>query len=145
MGIIEATDGKRVYLDTNVFIYTVEGFSNLEDELRRLFEAIDVGQLTATTSELTLAETLVKPFAEGNKEYQEAYRKLLRRRRFFQLRPVSRNVLLEAARIRVDTALKLPDAIHLATARSAGCHTLITNDPDFRKAADIPVVMLSDI
>jgi predicted nucleic acid-binding protein len=145
MGIAEAISGKHLYLDTNVFIYAVEGFSGLEDELRRLFSAVDAGRITATTSELTLAETLVKPFAEGNRDYQRAYRTLLRKRSFFQLEPVTRAILLAAARIRATTTLKLPDAIHLATAQSAGCDTLVTNDPDFRNAADMRVVMLSGL
>ena len=38
------------------------------------------------------------------------------------------NIVVYAADIRAKTNLKLPDAIHVATARSLGCKTLLTND-----------------
>lgn len=145
MGIVELTKGKRVYLDANVFIYAIEGFRGLEDELRQFFKAVDDGRVTGVTSELTLAEVLVKPFAEGRQRHQETYQRLLHRRSFLQLHEVSREVLITAARMRAKTVLKLPDAIHLATAQSAACDAFLTNDPDFRNAADMPVIMLSDL
>lgn len=54
--------GSRVYIDTNIWIYSLEGFAPLAPALTALFERIDAGDLAAVTSELTLAEVLVKPF-----------------------------------------------------------------------------------
>jgi len=42
--------------------------------------------------------------------------------------PVSRDVLIAAARLRAETGLKLPDAIHAATAQFTGCDQFLTND-----------------
>lgn len=43
--------------------------------------------------------------------------------------PVSRSILIEAAKIRSAAGnVRLPDAIHLATAVSTGCDTVLTND-----------------
>lgn len=36
MGLLEEIRGRRVYLDTNVFIYAIEGFERFEDELDSL-------------------------------------------------------------------------------------------------------------
>jgi predicted nucleic acid-binding protein len=51
--------GKAVYLDTNVFVYAVEGFARHRTFIEDLFREIEVGHLDAVTSELTLAESLV--------------------------------------------------------------------------------------
>jgi hypothetical protein len=40
--------------------------------------------------------------------------------------------LEEAARLRAPTKLKLPDAIHLATATLNGCDCFLTNDDSFK-------------
>ena len=56
MVILNAIRGERVYLDTNIFIYALEGYPDFVDELTELFESLDAGNLSAVTSELTLAE-----------------------------------------------------------------------------------------
>ena len=47
----------RVYLDTNIFIYALEGYPTFQTALIMLFDALDRQALSAVTSELTLAET----------------------------------------------------------------------------------------
>ena len=51
----------------------------------------------------------------------------------------------DAARIRAETGLATPDALHAATALRAGCAAFITNDNDFRLVDDLPVVVLDDL
>ena len=43
-----------------------------------------------------------------------------------------------------ETGLKTPDALHAATAIRAECTLFITNDNDFRRVRDLPVVVLDD-
>jgi hypothetical protein len=64
--ILNAIRGERVYLDTNIFIYALEGYPDFVEELAELFESLDEGNLSAGTSELTLAEVLVRPFIDGD-------------------------------------------------------------------------------
>ena len=47
-----------IYIDTNVFIYAVEGASDTAAPSRRLMEALSERPGTAMTSEITLAELL---------------------------------------------------------------------------------------
>ncbi len=118
MVIVNAIRGRRVYLDANIFIYAVEGYPDLSEELTELFDSFDGGTLVAITSELTLAEVLVQPLMENNLEVEAAYRKAVQSSAVLEVVPISRDILVEAARLRSQqTKLKLPDAIHGATGR----------------------------
>jgi predicted nucleic acid-binding protein len=144
MGLLKALAGDRIYLDTNAWIYALEGYSDFRPELTLLFEQIQMGTLTGITSELTLAELLVKPFCDLDQAQQDRYKKAISNRKNFYILPVLRDLLIDAAAVRASTQLKLPDAIHAATALRANCTTFLTNDRQLKKLTDIPVVMLSE-
>jgi predicted nucleic acid-binding protein len=61
------------------------------------------------------------------------------------LLPITQSILRESARLRATTKLKTPDAIHAATAMSAGIALFVTNDPNFKNVASLPVVVLKDL
>jgi len=146
VGITDALRGKNVYLDTNVFIYALEGYPAYSPMLNELFDQIDSGQVRAFTSELTVAETLVKPLMDGNQELQETYENALQDSDYLGIIPITRGILVKAAGLRAaNTTLRLPDAIHLATAQDTGCETLITNDQKIRNFPDLHIVLLSEI
>ncbi len=128
MVLLNAICGELVYLDTNIFIYALEGYADFVDELTELFESIDAGNFRAVTSELTLAEVLVRPLMDGNRERQIAYQHALQTNDVLEVIPVRRDVLVESASLRAVANLRLPDAIHAATALLAGCQTFLTND-----------------
>ena len=145
MGLINSLTGTSLYLDTNVFVYACEGFPEFTDILRELFEAIDAGNITAVTSELTLAELLVKPFMDGDTHRQEVYRDTIRNSDLLSVHPVSRDILIEAARLRSASSLRLPDAIHVSTASSVGCNSFLTNDRRINSVMGIKVILLSTL
>ncbi|MGH9753098.1 MAG: type II toxin-antitoxin system VapC family toxin [Blastocatellia bacterium] len=58
---------------------------------------------------------------------------------------MSRAILEEAAQWRATTKLKLPDAIHLATAFRSRCDSFLTNDDVFRSLGLPQIKMLSDV
>lgn len=66
MGLLNALQGHQIYLDTNIWIYALEGYPDFIQPLTELFSHIDQGNLKAVTSELTLAEVLVKPLMDQN-------------------------------------------------------------------------------
>lgn len=145
MVLLNAIQGKIFYLDTNIFIYAIEGYPDFVDELSQLFDNIDSGNFKAFTSELTLAEVLVKPLMDGNLEIQAVYQQALQSSEVLEVVVVSRDVLIEAARLRAVANLRLPDAIHGATAILSGCETFLTNDRRLAALPDIEVVVLSDV
>jgi len=144
MGFVSSLSGSSLYIDTNIFIYAFEGFPEYADKLRELFEAIDSGDVKAVTSELTLAELLVKPFMDANTQRQSFYRDTIQNSDLLSVCPVSRDILIEAARLRSISSLRLPDAIHFATASFAGCRFFLTNDRRITSVMGIQVIILSE-
>lgn len=145
MGIIDHLTGTRVYLDTNIFIYALEGFPEYIDLLTSLFIEIDEGKLKAVTSELTLAEALVKPLIDNNNHLQYIYQETIKSSDNLDVIPIDRQILIEAAQMRAQSAtIHLPDAIHLATAKRDHCATFITNDKRLKIIPDLHVVIISD-
>lgn len=123
---------KRLYFDSNIFIYTIEEYAEFDVVLKRLRNDIRNGLMSAATSELTLSEVLVKPIADGDVTKIEAYKNGLRNSETLTVVPVDRDVLIEAASVRAFSSLKLPDAIHFATALLSNCTHLLTNDDHFK-------------
>jgi predicted nucleic acid-binding protein len=145
VGRVSAELGQRVYLDANIIIYAVEGFALYLDQIRALLTAVNAGEVVAVTSELTLAEVLVKPLKDQQPALQQAYQTFLTPTPELEVVPISLTVLLEAARLRATTKLKLPDAIHLATALHSQCDAFLTNDDLFRSLSLPQIKMLADV
>lgn len=149
MGLDSTIFNGSVYLDTNIFIYLVEGFADYHDCLKQLFQTIDKGELPAYTSELTLAEVLVKPLLESNISLSSLYENLIQTGSFFQVLPINRSILISAARMRAQSSsrIALPDAIHLATAGTAGCRSFLTNDGRLQRQdiIDLDVLLLDNL
>ena len=145
MGILSAIQGTRVYLDTNVFVYALEEHPTYAPALAELFDAIDAGTLHAVKSELALGEGLVKPFMDGDVRLQAAYQDAIRESSSLHVAAVSRQVLVGAARVRAENpSIKLPDAIHDATAQQEACDTFLTNDVRLRQLPGLHVVLCSE-
>jgi len=145
MGNVSAQLGQRVYADANIIIYAVEGFVAYLDQIRALMTAMNTGEVIIITSELTLAEVLVKPLKDQNPAIQQAYKTFLAPTPALEVAPISRDILEEAAQWRATTKLKLPDAIHLATALRRQCDSFLTNDDVFRNLGLPQIKMLSDV
>jgi predicted nucleic acid-binding protein len=58
---------------------------------------------------------------------------------------VTEDLLRQAARLRAQTNLKTPDAIHASTALASGCAQFITNDAAFRRVTGLNVIVLSEL
>lgn len=132
MGGVDALIGKGVYLDANVFVYAVEGFAEHQAFVDELFRSIDDGHVAAVTSELTLAEVLTKPLETGRDDVATVYEELLQSSEHLNVVPIDRAIPLSAARHRASLGIKLPDAIHVATAMAVGCDVVLSNDHKLR-------------
>jgi predicted nucleic acid-binding protein len=144
LGEITWQAGSRVYLDTNLFIYVVEEILPYAEQVRPLLQAADQGEIRLVTSLLALAEALVMPCRKGDDVLIATYRELFTRPPpgLFVAR-LDAAILERAARLRATLdSLRLPDAIHLATAESEQCDLFLTNDKRLKAVAVLSVVIL---
>jgi predicted nucleic acid-binding protein len=115
----------RIYVDSNVFIYAVEGPPEIADPLQDLLDLFRIRAGLASTSELTLAEVLAKVDMVRRRDYLD----LIVESGAFRLHSVSRDILIETASYRRTMGMpKLLDAIHVVTAIRSGCRIMLTAD-----------------
>jgi predicted nucleic acid-binding protein len=146
---VDQLAGRRLYFDANVFIYALDAaLTPWHAPAQALFRLVDSGRATAATSELSLAECLVKPLRDGNNPLADLYRAAINvNNPGLTVEAVSRAVLGETARLRAGhPPLKLPDAIHAATALLSGCDLILTNDARFRATGlAVQVLLVSEM
>lgn len=133
----------RLYFDTSVIIQAVEGPELPEGRFSAVIAAAARTGLRVLTSELSLAEILVKPLQNHDIDLVIVYNSLLAGAEQNQIEtlPVSREILGFAARVRNrKQGIKLPDAIHIATAEHAGCSHIFTGDKRWRGATSTALV-----
>lgn len=147
MGLLNIPTGSRVYFDANIIVYIIEGFQPYREILNRLLVDIDQGHWSACTSELTIAEVLVKPIRDGEESIANAYREFLYHSSALQILTVNRTILEYAAQIRAGnfSRFKLPDAIHVASATLSECHTFLTNDKRIIPWNQLSVIQLDSL
>lgn len=145
MGELTWQAGNRIYLDTNLLIYAVEEIMPYAEQLRPLLQAADRGEISLVTSLLALGETLVMPYRKGDDVLIKIYRELLMcPPPGLFVAPLEAVILERAAQLRATAdGLRLPDAIHLATAESEHCNLFLTNDRRLRGVKVLPVVVLA--
>ena len=133
----------RVYLDANVFIAAYETQGARSDHAWWLLDAIEGGELLGVTSELTLAEILVRPIEEEDSDLIRSYQDVVSPADCLEVPAVTRQILLEAATLRsMRRSLRLPDAIHVASARLKGCSHIISDDRRLPFAPGLELVQL---
>jgi predicted nucleic acid-binding protein len=130
----------RLYIDSNAFISAFEKSDAVSERLRELFLRRPGQVPLLVTSILAVAELLVKPIALKRHDLIRFYEAWTTAGPHLDMIDVTRDILLRAAQIRADSpSLKLPDAIHLATAWIAGCTHLVTND--LKMKPPFPIVL----
>lgn len=132
-----------IALDSNIFIYMLEGNKEFGELARDLFVAIEQTNLDAIASELVFMEVLASPnlttaeagMVKGKIEELGA-----------SFKPVSRQVLAEAAKLRRQFKCGALDSIHIASAIEARCTQFITNDLNLLKKhiPEIQIIPLTD-
>jgi predicted nucleic acid-binding protein len=136
---------KRVLIDTSVWIYHIEQNPTLAPAAGRVIESIQAGKIRGVASELTLLELTVRPLQAGRQDVADDYEILLDYFPNFQLQPISREVLLEAAGLRAHHRLRTPDAIQIATGVRYGATLAVTNDESWRNLPSIETAVLSEL
>ena len=122
----------RVYWDTMIFIYLLEGHPELGPAVRSLYGEMQHRKARLMTSAFAVGEVLA-----GLRKLQ-ALEPLSVAQEFFSsgqidILPFDVAVAETYAAIRAQTSASAPDSIHLATAAHAGTDLFLTNDKKLQK------------
>jgi predicted nucleic acid-binding protein len=134
---------ESVGADANCFVYALE----IPDSPRGRYIAqqlLNGRRIIAST--LALSEFLVSPYRTGTRAEVAVVRANFENLPGLELYPVSAEIADHAARIRAATNLRLPDAIHIATALVTRAGAFLTNDRQLLRAQDeLPILILDDV
>jgi predicted nucleic acid-binding protein len=123
------TEPRRVYLDSNVFIAAMENPGAHSDHAWWIIDAVEQSRIVGVTSEITLAEILVKPIELGDRDLAAAYEQMIMPSANFEVLQVQREILIGAAHMRARrSSIRLPDAIHVSTALASRCSHFVSDD-----------------
>ncbi len=130
----------QIYLDTNAAILLIEGDGLLRELMRDLAsKASSQPSAILWTSALTISELLVKPLRDGDHKLVEVYRAWGSGLPWLQIIPVESHILDTAAQLRARrNSLKLPDAIHVASAFAVATTHFLTEDRGISPSFEIP-------
>lgn len=122
----------RIYWDTMVFAYLLEGNAEFGPQTRAAYEAITGRGDTICTSVFTLGELLVLPKKRGDQRVISAITGFMQSGQV-ELLPFTANTAEQYSEVRAASRLKAADAIHVATAQLAQVGFFLTNDREIQK------------
>ena len=142
----EALAPQRIIaIDTSIVVYLLDNHPRYVDLAAAVMEAIEQGRLQGVTSTITLAEVLTAPAKAGNVPALQDYELYLTHFPNFSILPPDAATARQAALVRAQTGLRLPDAIQIATARQAGAQAVVGNDKSWRnKTGALQLLLLDD-
>lgn len=124
-------------VDAAPWIYLLQDHPEFAPRFEGLFAAAEDGRLELALSTITLAEVLTGPYKAGEVALAKRYEKALNS---YSIMPFSAAVACQAAQLRAQYGLKLPDAAQLATALDMGAAALVTHDRDFTAVRGLPIL-----
>jgi predicted nucleic acid-binding protein len=122
----------RIYWDTMVFAYLLEGNAEFGPQTRAAYEAITGRGDTICTSVFTLGELLVLPKKRRDQPVISAITGFMQSGEV-ELLPFTADTAEQYSEVRAASRLKAADAIHVATAQLAQVNFFLTNDREIQK------------
>ena len=133
---------KRVYFDTNIFIYILDHHPELGELCLSMVQSAVDKELDGFSGDLVLAELLVKPLKDNNARAVKAVKDLFTEMTRIELLPHTKFAFEAAAHLRASYKIKFPDALHIATAIENRVEIFLTNDRDIPSMSEITVLNL---
>jgi predicted nucleic acid-binding protein len=117
--------GKKVFWDTNLFIYLIEENKLHLNKVHNLLQFLEENEYEIITSTLTLGEILTKPYKDDRLDLVETYKDFFSNMELVELNSEIASLFTQ---IRADYSIKTPDAVQLASAVYAKADLFVTND-----------------
>jgi predicted nucleic acid-binding protein len=136
---------KIIFLDTAPLIYFIEGKSQYQQHLKKIFESNDKGEFTFITSSITLLEVLVKPLRENQTKLADQYKAILTGAAGIEIFDITIELAVKAAELRAKYNLHTPDALQMASAIENKADYFLTNDYKLKSISEISGITLSEL
>ena len=137
---------ERIGLDTSILIYHLDDITPYSELTEAVFGEVAAGTPEAVVSTISIAELLVKPFADHAPERVAAFERFVLSLPHTRLVASGYVAAKEAARLRARYRLRTPDALLIATAREERAQAFLTNDAGLRrlKGEGLAILVLDD-
>ena len=135
---------ERIGLDTPIFIYHIEGTTQLAGLAGVALDELAGGAFTGVTSVLTLMEIAVKPLQMRRPDVAEEYEVLLANYPNLVIAALDRPTARRAAELQAEYRLRPADALQVAACLEQGATAFLSNDRELRRITDLQVWMLED-
>ena len=134
-----------VFLDTAPLIYFIEGHSEYQDKLAKLFALNDENYFKFITSSITLLEVLVKPLKDGETKIVDQYKTILTNAEGIDIFDITTSIAIKAAELRALYNIRTPDALQIATAVVYESDYFLTNDLRLKNITEIKLLTIAEL
>ena len=135
---------RLLMLDTMVFSYHLFDHPRYAPLTAVILEIIESGVVAGVTSTMTVAELLTVPAQAGNWRAMQDYELYLTNFPNLYLMPLDIAVAREAALVRAETGLRMPDAVQIGVARIVEADAIVTNDRRWVRRVTRPALVVLD-
>ena len=136
------TGHRLIGVDTCVLIYHLEDHPRFGRSAGDVLKWLQDGRAEGVLSTLALMEVQVGAYRSEDEELGDYYYAMLQALPHARWEPLTYEIADRAAAIRASSKISVPDAIHLATAVSAGATAFITNDRSLPPLPELDIVQL---
>lgn len=132
--IFKPTDS--IFIDTNIFIYSLEETGILGNKSRSIIEQIKLKKPKTYTTTLTISEILTGVFEKGMENKVTRYLEFISGNGLINVLDLDVQIAILTAQLRARFKIKTPDAIQLGSALFAECSLFISADRKLPKKID---------
>lgn len=138
-------DFKRVYIDISPLIYYLENSSLYMDKIKKFFVMCLENHIQMVTSVITIEEYLVFPYASGNMELIDNFKRFIEYTNI-EIVDINSEIAEKAAIIRGQFKyFKAMDSLQIAAAKVSKCDMFFTNDKQLRQETELPCITIDDL
>lgn len=143
--LTELIKNKKIFLDTNIFIYLLDRHEMYYQIVYDLFRNIESGQNQAITSVISPLEVMSAKYLVNDQEKTDEYSSFFVNTKNLNVVDINYLTCYKAAEIRRIYGFRVSDSIQLASSIVHNCDLLITNDYKFKVQHEIETISIKDL
>ena len=139
------TEFKRVFVDTAPIIYYLENSPLYSEVMKKFFTTCIEKNIRVFTSAITVEEYLVYPYASGQMDFVDNFKRFLDYMNV-EIIDINSDIAEQASKLRGQyNGFKAMDALQISSAIVSKCDMFFTNDKQLRQEKEIPCMTMDDL